>query len=374
MAITHEIYKSFDNGYEVRGVFINIFKASDKVWHKGLTYKLKQNGISGKLLNLIIDFLSNRKQRVVLNGKYPSWTNIEAGVPQGSILEPLFFLIYINDLSDNLITNPKLFADDTSLFSIVHDPNATANDLNNDLAKINDWAYQWKMNFNPDPFKQAQEALSSRKIKSQNHPCFHFNNNPVNQTRLQKYIGMYLDPKLDFLEHLKNVQAKVNKSITLLRKLQTILPRPTLLTIYKAFIRPHLDYGDTIYDQAYNDSFHQKLESIQYNAALAITGAIRGNYSVKLYQELGLESLQQRRWYRKLCTFLKIIKEKSPDYLFNIIPKNNSNHRTRNSYNIPQFNIKHNYFKNSFLLLVIAEWDKLDSDIQNLNSLKFIQI
>ena len=120
---------------------------------------------------------------------------------------------------------------------------------------------------------------------------------------MQKHLGMYLDPKLDFLEHLKNIQAKVNKSIALLRKLQTILPRPTLLTIYKAFIRPHLDHGDTIYDQAYNDSFHQKLESIQYNAALAITGAIRGNYSEKLYQELGLESLQQRRWYRKLCTF-----------------------------------------------------------------------
>ena len=115
---------------------------------------------------------------------------------------PLFFLIYINDLSDNLITNPKLFADDTSLFSIVHDPNATANDLNNDLAKINDWAYQWKMNFNPDPFKQAQEVLFCRKIKSQNHPCLHFSNNPVNQAPLQKHLGMFLDPKLDFLEHL----------------------------------------------------------------------------------------------------------------------------------------------------------------------------
>ena len=77
----------------MRGVFLDISKSFDKVWHKGLIYKLKQNGISGKLLNLIIDFLSNRKQRVVLNGKYSSWTNIEAGVPQGSILGSLFFLI-----------------------------------------------------------------------------------------------------------------------------------------------------------------------------------------------------------------------------------------------------------------------------------------
>ena len=201
---------------------------------------------------------------------------------------PLFFLIYINALSGNLITNPKLFADDASLFSIVRDPNATADDLNNDLAKTKDWAYQCKMNFNPDPFKQAEEVLFSRKIKSQNHPCLHFNNNSVNQIPFQKYLGMYLDPKLDFLEHLKSIQAKVNKSIALLRKLQTILPRSTLLTIYKAFIRPHLNYGDTIYNQAYNDSFHQKLESIQYNVTLAITRAIRATSSEKLCQELGL--------------------------------------------------------------------------------------
>ena len=102
-------------------------------------------------------------------------------------MEPLFFLIYINDLSDSLISNPKFFADDSSLFSIVHDPNATVNYLNNDLAKIDDWAYQWKMNFSPDPFKQVEEVLE---IKSQNHPCLHFNNNPVNQTPLQKHLGM----------------------------------------------------------------------------------------------------------------------------------------------------------------------------------------
>ena len=112
------------------------------------------------------------------------------------------------------------------------------------------------------------------------------------------------------------------------------------------------------------------MESIQYNGDFAITGTIRGTSSEKLYQELGLESLQQRRWYRKLCPFLKIIKEKSPDYLFNIIPKNNSNHRTRNSCNIPQFNTKHNFFENSFFPSVIAEWSKLDPDIRNLNSLR----
>ena len=98
---------------------------------------------------------------------------------------------------------------------------------------------------------------------------------------------------------------KVNKTIGLLRKLQNILLREPLLTIYKSFVRPHLDYGDIIYDRHYSNSFHQKLQSIQYNVTLAITGAVRGSSREKLYQELGLESLKQQRWFRKLCYFLR---------------------------------------------------------------------
>ena len=97
------------------------------------------------------------------------------------------------------------------------------------------------------------------------------------------------------------------------------LLRQSLVTVYKAFIRPHLDYGDIIYEQTYNESFHQKMESIQYNAALAITDAIRGTSREKIYQELGLESLRKRRWYRKLCYSFKIFKGQSPEYLFKIL-------------------------------------------------------
>ena len=104
--------------------------------------KLNQCGISENLLCLIKCFLKNRKQRVVLNGQTSSWTNVLAGVPQGSILGPLFFLIYINDLSDDLSSNPKLFADDTSLFSVVHNKSMSAKELNNDLREISNWAYQ----------------------------------------------------------------------------------------------------------------------------------------------------------------------------------------------------------------------------------------
>ena len=162
------------------------------------------------------------------------------------------------------------------------------------------------MSFNPDPSKQAQEVTSSRKLQKISHPSIYFNNNPIEQVSSQKYLGMILDAKLNFQEQIKNLLTKVNKIIGLLRKLQNILPRGSLLTIFKSFLRPHLDYGDVIFDQSFKNTFHQKIDSIQYNAALAITGAIRGSSREKLYQELGLEPLQQRRWYRKLCFFFQI--------------------------------------------------------------------
>ena len=272
--------------------FLDISKAFDKIWHKGLIYKLKQNGISGNILNTIIDFLSFRKQRVVLNGQVSQWTNIEVGVPQGSIRGPLLFFIYINDLSDDLSTNAKLFSGDTSLFSAVRDINTSAAHLNNDLRKISNWAFQWKMSFNPGPSKQAREVIFSRKHQKISHPSIYFNNNPIESASSQKHLGMILDTKLNFQEHIKNILTKVNKTIGLLRKLQNILPRESLLTIFKSFVKPHLDYGDVIYDRSYNNTFHQKMESIKYNSALAITGAMRGSSREKLYQELGLESLE----------------------------------------------------------------------------------
>ena len=198
LSITHEIYKSFDDGLEVRGVFLDISKAFDKVWHEGLIFKLKQNGISGDLLQILSDFLSNRKQRVVLNGQNSSWTNVHAGVPQGSILGPLLFLIYINDLADDLSSNVKLFADDTSLFSVVHDVNASARKINDDLKKIYKWAFQWKISFNPDPSKKTQEVIFIRKIKKLPHPSFVLNNNNVLPTSSQNHLGVTLDVKLTF--------------------------------------------------------------------------------------------------------------------------------------------------------------------------------
>ena len=145
LSITHEIYKSFGEGYETRSVFFDISKACDKVWHKVLPHKPIEKGILGHLLNIATD-LYQQKQRVVLNGQYPLWAAIKVEVP------PL-----------SLVSHPKLFADDTSLFSVVENMSKLANDVNNDLAKISTWAFQWKMNFTPHPTKQIQGVIFSRK-------------------------------------------------------------------------------------------------------------------------------------------------------------------------------------------------------------------
>ena len=126
---------------KVRSAFLDLSKAFDKIWHEGLILHLKQNSISIELLHILSDFLSNRKQRVVLNGQNSSWNNVHAGVPQESILGPLLFLIYINDLSENCTSNTKLIAD-TSLFSVVHDVNISTKELNDDLKKVTDWAFR----------------------------------------------------------------------------------------------------------------------------------------------------------------------------------------------------------------------------------------
>ena len=161
LSIIHEMQTAFDNisTLDVRGVFLDISKALDKVWHAGLVFKLKSFGVEGELLSLLKNYLQNREQRLVLNGQISGWRKINSSVPQGFVLEPLLFLIYINDLHDGITSMCKIFAGDTYLFSKVLDIDKSVTKLNTDLKKISQWTYQWKMQFNPDPNKQANEII-----------------------------------------------------------------------------------------------------------------------------------------------------------------------------------------------------------------------
>ena len=227
------------------------------MWHDGLIYKIKSICITGNSLKLTERFLSNRFQWVVLNGQSSSWAPVCAGVPQGSILGPLFF-VYINDLSKGISSTAKLFANDTSIFSVVDYVNVSIVQLNNDLLKISKRAYQGKMSFNPDVSEPAQEVVFSCKSHKLPHLLILFNNAPVKRCSIQKHLGIHLYEKLNFNHHFKEKITKASNGTGVIKKLSNTLPRDALLTIYKLFVRPHLDYGDIICDQPQNESFCNK--------------------------------------------------------------------------------------------------------------------
>ena len=210
------------------------------------------------------------------------------------------------------------------------------------------------MSFNPDQTKQAQEIIFSRKKNATTNPPLFLNNSEI--------LGFTLESKLSFNEHINDKINQANKGVGLLRKLQTILSRNSLLTICKSFIRPLLDYAAVIYDS----SFSKKIESVQYNATLAITGAIKSSSREKLYQELGLEYLYQRRWARRLCLLYKVFSTGQPSYIYDLLPPMRRSCRHVNSFDTVSF--KSEYFKNSFIPNVINEWNKLDPDIRSSTS------
>ena len=148
----------------------------------------------------------------------------------------------------------KIFEDGTSLFSKVIDKSKSNSQLNSDLAKISKWAFQWKISFNPDPNKQAIEFCFSNKRDNENYQPLQFNSTDLQIADSQKHLGSILDFKLNFKEHIKRKITKCNKIIGLMKKLPLILSRKSLLTIYKSFVRPNLDYADIIYDKPFNKS------------------------------------------------------------------------------------------------------------------------
>ena len=335
--LVNEIHEAFENSksLEISAVFLDISKAFDKVWHEGLVFKLKQNGISGSLLTLFENYLCNRKQRVVLNGSCSDFFTIESGVRHGSVLRPLLFLIYINDLETNIKSNIKFFADDTVLFSIVNDPLISAIELNHDLNVIQQWAHQWKMEFNPDPTEQATEVLFSCKKCKPFHPQLAFNGAPVKTMNEQKHLDLILDSGLSFTKHLNEKIIKAKKNIGLIKQLSKYLPLKTLNQMYKAFVRSHLDYCDIIYriphlkQLASGISLNYQMEvveKVQYQAALAVTGAWQDSNRSQLYEELGWESLSDRRMCRCVLQIYKITNNMTPSYLKDKLPANRRPH------------------------------------------------
>ena len=188
------------------GLFLcDISKAFDRVWHAGLLHKLKSIGIPGDLLKRFSSYLDGRKQRVVLQGVESKWNFIKAGVPQGSILGPLLFLIFINDIVTEIGSSIRLFADDTSLFIIVDNPDVAAEILNVDLEKIAKWPEAWLVKFNP---LKTETLLISRKINKPVHPSLIMLGQQIKEVEFHKHLGIYFSNDGSWHKHIDYIKEK----------------------------------------------------------------------------------------------------------------------------------------------------------------------
>ena len=227
------------------------------------------------------------------------------------------------------------------------------------------------MSCNPDPSKRPVELRFSRRKAQVHHPDIFFNGVPVDKVTTHKHLGIILDSKLPLEAHSKATISKAKKGIGLLRMLSKYLPRNALCQVCKSYVRSQLDYGDVIYHNpcktndffrsSYLPSWMEKLESVQYAAALAVTGAWRGTSREKLYNELGWESLDSRRWCRCLTLFFKITNNLSPDYTRDPIPPlHQSEYSLRNQDVIGQLRPRTERFKSSFYPYCLTKWNKVD--------------
>ena len=347
--ICHKLHEAFDEGDETRAVFLDFSKAFDKVWHRGLLYKLRKMGIQGNLLSWFESYLSNRKQLVVLGGCESDVKSVTCGVPQGSVLGPLLFLVYINDLVENLECECFLFADDASVFKRLNKNNILAtNLLNADLRKITTWCQKWLLTINVTKTKSM--LFSRKRFPSPALPLY-LNNSVIQNVASHKQLGITLSSTLDWSEHISEICTRSLSRIRSWSALKYKLSRKHLENCMNLFVLPILDYGDIVYNNC-SEADKDTLEDVQIAAARVVTGAKCRTSHQLLYSETGWRPLRQRREMHKKCKIYDIVKEHTPGYLTSLLPRNliSATHRTRGSANsnfVP-YRCKTESFRKSF--------------------------
>ena len=364
--IVHNVHLHMEEGHEVRMVFLDISKAFDCTWHNGLLYKLKQLGIQGSMLKLIQSYLSDRSQRVVIRGQSSNTVQTEAGVPQGSILGPLLFLVYINDLSEVLLSNIRMYADDVLLEEVVLDPYASAISLNSDLTCISKWSKQWLLKFNPE---KCKTMLFSSKKHHTHHPSLWMNGVKLEEVSSHKHLGLTLASNLSWNLHIDNIHNAAAKRLGILRHVTGKVPRKTLEHLYKVPVRPCLEYGCTVWGNCNKTQSHT-LESLQNEAAHLCTGAMAHTSIEKLQNELGWPSLSLRRQYLSCVMFHSIMQGNCPQYLQELAPNSITQRHQRILRNTQEsifvtYICRTKRFEQSFFPSSTVYFNSLSSDIRN---------
>ena len=370
--IYHHICQAIDNNQYACMVFCDVSKAFDRVWHKGLIFKLKQLGIDGELLEWIANYLNNRQQRVVIKSCMSDYKSTNVGVPQGSVLGPLLFLIYVNVISESLLSLTRLFADDSSLFYSATNIFDIEGIINSDLRVLTNWAKQWLVNFN----QLKTEAILFTLKQFVQFPNLIFNNMLIHFVYDHKHLGLTLSNTGNWHKHIENILASAAKVIGIMRKLKFRLSRVALNQIYFSFVLPILDYSSIVWDGcSQQDSI--ALDRLQNEAARIVTGLTRSVTIDNLYRECGWSSLADRRKQLKLTFMYRSANMLVPSYITDLIPpvvRETTNYPLRNQNNIATPYCRTELLRKSCIPSLIAMWNSLDDNLRNspsLNSFKY---
>ena len=297
-----ELVNNMAKGKQTDILVMDFANAFNKVNHSLLVHKLHHYGIQGKLLTWISDFLKDRRQAVVVNGIRSDFIKVQSGVPQGSVLGPCLFLVYINDLPDLLTARARLFADDTAVYDVVESPEDQER-LQQNLDQLAEWEKRWDMVFHPE---KCSTLPVTRSRKGLPQPQYQLHGHILQTINSVNYLGLCFTKDLSWNEHINNVCSKANKTLGFLRRNLKISSRETKEMAYKILVRLIMEYAATVWDphtQANIDS----MEAIQRRAARFVSRRYRNTSSVSnMIDELRWLSLQDRRRAARLTMLYKI--------------------------------------------------------------------
>ena len=301
LEFVQEPHDNLNNGQQVDALIMDFSKAFDKVAHNRLLHKLDNYGISGKANRWIADFLSGRSQQVVVEGCASGKVLVTSGVPQGSVLGPVIFLVYINGITDKTSSAVRLFADDT----IIYRPITTVNDQTTqqkDLNVLDHWSRVWQMEFHPSKCQTLHITRSPKPLLT-NYKLY---GQQIEGVDSAKYLGVTLTPDLRWNNYVHSVRNKSSATMRLLQRNMRISSTQIKTRAYNTYVRPQLEYAATIWDPHTKQNI-KKLEQVQRTAARWTLGRYRNTSSVSdMLNELGWRSLEQRRADARLIMMYKL--------------------------------------------------------------------
>ena len=348
---------------QVDAILLDFSKAFDKVDHQILLSKMEDIGITGPLLSWTSSFLLNRTQHVLLNGSFSDPAKVLSGVPQGTVMGPLLFLIYINDIHRNLSpgTEIRLFADDSLLYRNISDT-SDSQTLQKDLDTLQKWELENKMEFHPDKC----QVLTVTNKKNRTGFTYNIHGIPLKPHDTAKYLGVTIDKSLNWDAHLKDIYRKASFMLSFLERNLQKVPQHVKIQSYNALVRPLLEYGCCAWDP-HTAAQVDKLELIHKRAARFVTGnraRIHGATQANM-ASLGWTSLQERRAKIRLTNFFKIKEGLLHTPTDDLVPASSS--RKGPNFSVPYSRVDAHKF--SFFPNTIRQWNSLPSSVKSANSL-----